>query len=184
MPFQFERLAIPDLILITPQMSEDERGFFMETYKQSDFAPILASACFIQENHSLSIKGVLRGLHYQKKPHEQGKLVRVVAGEVFDVGLDIRHGSPTYEEWVGVRLSATNRRMLFLPPGFAHGFCVLSAKAEVVYLTTSEYAPEYERGVLWNDPAVGIEWPVGAPLVSSRDASLPILEAADNNFVV
>ena len=182
MPFTFKRLEIPDVILIEPRVFQDVRGFFMETYKYSDFAAFGIAERFVQDNHSRSVKGVLRGLHYQNPPHAQGKLIRVVVGEVFDVAVDIRKGSPTYGKWVGVKLSAENRRMLYIPPGFAHGFCVLSDVAEVVYKVTAEYAPECEAGIIWNDPGIGIEWPIKHPIISSKDAQWPTLREAVNGF--
>jgi len=192
MPFNFKRLAIPDVILIEPKAFPDERGFFMETYKYSEFATFGIKERFVQDNHSRSVKGVLRGLHYQKPPRAQGKLVRVVVGEVFDVAVDIRSahgiaregniprakGSPWYGKWVGEKLSAENKRMLYVPPGFAHGFCVLSEVADVLYKTTEEYAPEYDAGIIWNDPEIGIDWPIEHPIVSAKDAALPTLREA------
>ena len=157
MPFNFTRLAIPDVILIEPRTFPDERGFFMESYKYSEFSAFGIKERFVQDNHSRSVKGVLRGLHYQKHPKAQGKLVRVVVGEIFDVAVDIRHGSPTYGQWVGEKLSAENKRMLYIPPGFAHGFCVLSEGAEVLYKTTEEYSPEHDAGIIWNDPKLSID---------------------------
>jgi len=183
MPFTFKRLEIPEVILIEPEVFSDERGFFMETYKYSEFASFGISERFVQDNHSRSVKGVLRGLHYQNPPKAQGKLVRVVVGEIFDVAVDIRKGSPTYGKWVGVKLSAENKRMLYIPPGFAHGFCVLSDVAEVVYKVTEEYAPESEAGIIWNDPEVGIDWPIENPMLSAKDANWPILRDAVNRFV-
>ena len=182
MPFQFKRIEIPEVILIEPKVFQDERGFFMETCKYSDFAAFGIAERFVQDNHSRSVKGVLRGLHYQNPPHAQGKLIRVVVGEIFDVAVDIRKGSPTYGKWVGVKLSAENRRMLYIPPGFAHGFCVLSDVAEVVYKVTAEYAPECEAGIIWNDPGIGIEWPIKHPIISSKDAQWPTLREAVNGF--
>lgn len=192
MSFDFKRLAIPDVVLIEPKVFPDERGFFMETYKYSDFAAFGLVERFVQDNHSRSIRGVLRGLHYQKSPKDQGKLVRVVIGEVFDVAVDIRlarginkkgnipqvKGSPTYGKWVGVKLSAENRKMLYIPPGFAHGFCVLSDVAEVLYKTTGEYSPDHEAGIRWNDSEIGIDWPIKQPIISCKDAALPALSEA------
>jgi dTDP-4-dehydrorhamnose 3,5-epimerase len=174
-PFNFKRLAIADVILIEPRVFGDERGFFMETYKYSDFASFGITEHFVQDNHSRSTKDVLRGLHYQKPPKAQGKLVRVVVGEIFDVGVDIRQGSPTYGKWVGERLSADNKEMLYIPPGFAHGFCVLSDIAEVTYKVTEEFSPEHDAGIIWNDPDIGIDWPVENPIISPKDAALPSL---------
>jgi len=176
MPFTFTRLAIPDVILIEPTVFPDERGFFIESYKYSEFAAFGIKEHFVQDNHSRSVKGVLRGLHYQRQPKAQGKLVRVVVGEIFDVGVDIRKGSPTYGKWVGEVLSAENKRMLYIPPGFAHGFCVLSEVAEVLYKTTTEYSPEHDAGIIWNDPEIGIEWPIEHPILSEKDAGLPFLK--------
>ena len=178
MPFKFQRLEIPDVILVEPEVFDDERGFFMETYKYSEFCAFGIKEHFLQDNHSRSVKRVLRGLHYQNPPKAQGKLVRVVVGEIFDVGVDIRRGSPTYGKWVGEILSAENKRMLYIPPGFAHGFCVLSDVAEVLYKTTAEYAPECEAGIIWNDPEIGIRWPIEHPILSAKDAALPPLREA------
>jgi len=138
---------------------------------------------FVQDNHSHSTRGTLRGLHFQKEPQAQGKLVIVVQGEVFDVAVDIRKGSPTYAQWVGQVLSTENGCMMYVPPGFAHGFCVLSAEADVVYKVTAEYAPELDRGIVWNDPDIGIRWQIAEPLLSPKDAALPRLRNADNNFI-
>ncbi len=143
MPFDFRSLKIPGLISIEPTVFEDGRGFFMETYKMVDFVSFGIRANFVQENHSHSSKGVLRGLHYQNPPFAQGKLVRVVRGEIFDVAIDIRRGSPTYGEWIGVFLSEDNNKMLYIPEGFAHGFCVLSEIADVIYKTTNVYSPHF-----------------------------------------
>ncbi|RLG08532.1 MAG: dTDP-4-dehydrorhamnose 3,5-epimerase [Thaumarchaeota archaeon] len=183
MPFRFKRLEIPDVVLVEPMVFHDERGFFMEAYKYSDFAAFGIGERFVQDNHSRSVKGVLRGLHYQNPPKAQGKLVRVIVGEIFDVAVDIRKGSPTYGRWVGVRLSAENKKMLYIPPGFAHGFCVLSEVAEVIYKVTEEYAPECEAGIIWNDPEIGIEWPIKSPTLSPKDASWPPLQDAVNEFL-
>ncbi|MCP4536070.1 MAG: dTDP-4-dehydrorhamnose 3,5-epimerase [Chloroflexi bacterium] len=183
MPFRFQKLDIPDVILIEPRTFADPRGFFMETYKKSEFAANGIPAEFVQRNYSHSIRGTLRGLHYQKPPHAQGKLVMALRGEVFDVAVDIRQGSPTYGQWVGATLSDENFHMLYIPPGFAHGFCVLSEKADFVYLITAEYALECETGIRWDDPAIGVQWPVTEPLLSPRDTQLPLLKDADVDFV-
>jgi dTDP-4-dehydrorhamnose 3,5-epimerase len=183
MPFRFQPLAIPEVILVEPEKNGDARGFFMETYQYEIFADNGITPRFLQDNHSRSTKGVLRGLHYQKDPFAQGKLVKVVIGEIFDVAVDIRRGSPTFGQWVGERLSAENGRLLYVPPGFAHGFCVLSKTADLIYKTTDYYRPESEKGIIWNDPQIGVEWPVSDPLLSARDQKLPILEQADFNFV-
>jgi dTDP-4-dehydrorhamnose 3,5-epimerase len=163
----FQATTIPDVILITPKVFGDERGFFMETYQQRLFANAGISASFVQDNHSRSCRGVLRGLHYQVK-QTQGKLVRVVQGEIFDVAVDIRHDSSTFGKWVGIHISAENKQQLWVPPGFAHGFYVLSAWAEVLYKATDFYAPAWERSILWNDPEIGIAW----PLLSETPVSL------------
>ena len=182
MPFEFSRGEIPDIVLIQPRLFRDGRGFFMETYKRSDFAAQGIPENFVQSNHSRSARGILRGLHYQKNPKAQGKLVRVLAGEIFDVAVDLRLGSPTYGKWLGSTLSGDRGSMIYIPPGFAHGFCVTSAEAEVLYMTTEEYAPEHEAGILWSDPELAINWPLADPQLSERDRRWPGLRAADNNF--
>lgn len=183
MPFQFQRLQIPEVILVQTDILKDERGFFRETFKASEFANSGVPTVFVQDNHSHSMRGVLRGLHYQKEPHVQGKLVMVANGEIFDVAVDIRKGSPTYGKWVGQILSAENSQMLYTPPGFAHGLVVLSEWADVIYKVTAEFAAEAERGIRWNDPAIGIEWHYANPKLNPRDSQLPLLRDADNNFV-
>ena len=183
MPFFFEPLTIPDIILITPQKFGDSRGFFVETYHYEQFAANGIDVHFVQDNHSRSAQGVLRGLHYQLNPMAQGKLLRVVQGEIFDVAVDIRLNSPTYGQWVGEILSAENGRMLYVPPGFAHGFCVMSQSADLLYKVSELYSPEHERGIAWNDPALKIEWPVQNPTLSARDTDSPTLAEAENNFV-
>lgn len=183
MPFFFEPLTIPDIILITPKKFGDSRGFFVETYHYEQFAANGIDVHFVQDNHSRSAQGVLRGLHYQLNPMAQGKLLRVVQGEVFDVAVDIRLNSPTYGQWVGEVLSAENGRMLYVPPGFAHGFCVLSQSADLLYKVSELYSPEHERGIAWDDPALQIEWPVQKPILSARDTDSPTLAEAENNFV-
>lgn len=183
MPFRFERLEIPGIILIEPQRFEDRRGSFMETYKRSEFAANGIPDIFTQDNFSHSVRGVLRGLHFQKHPKVQAKLVGVIRGEIFDVAVDIRRGSPTYGRWVGVLLSAHTNRTLYIPVGFAHGFCVVSDDADVVYKTTAEYASELECGIAWNDPELSITWPVKNPILSPRDACLPGFTEAANDFL-
>jgi dTDP-4-dehydrorhamnose 3,5-epimerase len=183
MPFQFQRLEIPDLVLVTPRRFADDRGFFCETYKASAFAAFGIEAVFVQDNCSHSLRGVLRGLHFQKPPHAQAKLVRVIYGAVVDVAVDIRAGSPTYRRWTSVHLSAENGQMLYIPPGFAHGFCVLSAEAGLSYKVTHEYAPRAEVGIRWDDPDIGVEWPLADPIVSARDAALPLLSELGDVFV-
>ncbi|MDQ7727281.1 dTDP-4-dehydrorhamnose 3,5-epimerase [Halomonas sp. SpR8] len=169
---QYEQLAIPDVVLITPQVFGDERGFFMETFRQSEFEAHCGHYQFVQDNHSKSAQGILRGLHYQYK-QPQGKLVRVTQGEVFDVAVDMRKSSPTFGQWVGVTLSEENKQMLWVPPGFAHGFYVTSDEAEFQYKCTDYYHPESEVCIRWDDPTLGIEWsPMGGktPQVSTKDA--------------
>ena len=163
-------LAIPDVFLFEPRVFGDDRGFFFESFNQAKFeAAIGRQVAFVQDNHSRSVKNVLRGLHYQIK-QPQGKLVRVVQGEVFDVAVDLRKSSPTFGQWVGETLSAENKRQLWVPEGFAHGFVVLSDTAEFLYKTTDYYAPEHERSIAWNDPAIAIQWPIdGEPVLSAKD---------------
>jgi dTDP-4-dehydrorhamnose 3,5-epimerase len=165
----FTPSAIPEVVLITPRVFGDERGFFFESWNERAFADAGVNAHFVQDNHSRSSKGVLRGLHYQIR-QPQGKLVRVIAGEVFDVAVDIRRSSPTFGRWVGVELTARDRNVLWVPPGFAHGFLVLGEHAEVLYKTTDFYAPEHERTIAWDDPAMAIGWPLdGPPVLSAKD---------------
>lgn len=182
MPFRFTRTAIPDVVIIEPPVFSDERGFFMETYKRSEFAAYGIAENFVQCNHSKSERGILRGLHYQKHPKAQAKLVRAASGEIYDVVVDLRSGSPTYAQWFGATLSAENRKMLYVPGGFAHGFCVTSTEAEILYMATAEYAPELEAGVIWNDSELAIDWPVAEPVLSRRDRAWPALKFADRNF--
>jgi len=175
-------LNIPDVILIEPKVFGDERGYFYESFNQALFNQAIGyDVQFVQDNHSKSQKGVLRGLHYQLPPKAQGKLVRVVQGEVFDVAVDIRQGSPTFGQWVGEILSAENKRQLWIPEGFAHGFITLSETAEFLYKTTDYYAPEYERCIAWNDSEIGINWPLDqAPILSSKDQQGVSLESIIN----
>lgn len=173
---------IPDVVIIEPQVFGDQRGFFMETWSTKDFSEAGLDLDFVQDNHSASTRGTLRGLHYQIQ-NPQGKLVRVVRGEVYDVAVDMRRSSPTYGEWVGVTLSEKNRRMLWIPPGFAHGFYVTSRDAEFVYKCTDLYAPEHERSLLWNDPDLNIDWPIEAgntPTLSDKDVDGVPFKHADS----
>lgn len=174
-------LAIPDVILLEPKVFGDDRGFFFESFNQAKFeATIGRSVTFVQDNHSSSIKHVLRGLHYQIR-QPQGKLIRVVRGEVFDVAVDIRRSSPTFGQWVGQILSAENKHQLWVPEGFAHGFVVLSDTAECLYKTTDYYVPEHERCIAWNDPAIGIQWPIEcAPVLSVKDRQGTSLAEAEH----
>ncbi len=169
---------IPAVKIIEPAVFGDARGFFFESFNQSKFNQAVGyDVEFVQDNHSRSAKGVLRGLHYQLPPHPQGKLVRCVVGEVFDVAVDIRKSSPTFGQWVGVHLSAENKRQLWIPPGFAHGFLTLSEHAEFLYKTTDYWAKECEQAIIWNDPSIGIQWPAfdGQPLLSDKDQQAPKL---------
>jgi dTDP-4-dehydrorhamnose 3,5-epimerase len=168
---EIQKIAIPDVLLLEPRVFEDDRGFFMETYQLQKFIALGISNEFVQDNHSRSRKGVLRGLHYQIN-HPQGKLVRVIVGEVFDVVVDMRRSSGTFGKWAGNYLSASNKMQLWAPPGFAHGFYVISEWAEIIYKTTDYYAPESERTLLWNDPDISIAWPL-------LDGKYPILSAKD-----
>lgn len=180
---QFHHLSIPEVILIEAKVLKDERGFFQELFKAAEFEANGLPSTFVQDNHSHSPQGVLRGLHYQLAPQAQGKLVLVLKGQIFDVAVDIRCGSSTYGRWVGQELSDRNGYRLYIPPGFAHGFCVMSAAADVVYKVTAEYAPELERGIIWDDPTIGIKWPMASPSLSVKDTNLPLLQDAENNFV-
>ncbi|CAN7746342.1 dTDP-4-dehydrorhamnose 3,5-epimerase [Caballeronia sp. LjRoot29] len=164
--------ALPEVVVIEPEVFGDARGFFYESFNSRDFSEhVQAGVEFVQDNHSQSGRGVLRGLHYQTE-HAQGKLVRVMDGEVFDVVVDIRKSSPQFGKWSGVKLSAENRRQVWVPPGFAHGFVVLSESAQCLYKTTDYWYPEHERILLWNDPAIGIEWPINfEPMLSAKDAA-------------
>jgi dTDP-4-dehydrorhamnose 3,5-epimerase len=181
-PFDFRSLTIPDVIVVEPKVFKDDRGRFLETYKHSDFVRAGITEHFVQDNFSASTQGVLRGLHYQKPPKAQGKLIRCMKGRILDVAVDIRKGSPTYGKWVTEELSEQNNRMMYVPAGFAHGFLTLSDSAEVLYKCTDEYSPENDRGIIWNDPEIGIPWPVKEPLLSGKDAVLPLLQSADNDF--
>lgn len=172
--------AIPEVLVIEPAVFGDARGFFFESWNEKTFSALVGrDVHFVQDNHSASARGVLRGLHYQVR-QAQGKLVRVVAGEVFDVAVDLRRSSPTFGRWVGERLSAQNKRMMWVPEGFAHGFLVISDSAEFLYKTTDFYAPEHERTLLWNDPKLGIEWPLdGEPILKPKDAAGAPLERTE-----
>ena len=173
--------AIPDVLIIEPKVFGDERGFFFESFNRRQFAELIGrNVDFVQDNHSRSVKNVLRGLHYQIQ-QPQGKLVRVVQGEVFDVAVDIRKASPTFGKWVGEVLSAENKRQMWVPEGFAHGFVVISDTAEVIYKTTDYWAPEFERSIAWNDPAIGIQWPIqGKPSLSVKDQQAKALAEAEH----
>jgi len=178
MPFDFEKCEIPGVVIVAPRVFEDERGFFLETYKTTDFARNGIDVDFHQDNHSLSAKHVLRGLHYQMPPAGQAKLVRVVSGAVWDVAVDIRRGSATFKKWFAIELSEANRKMLYIPEGFAHGFVALTDNTHLLYKCSAEYSPSHDAGIIWNDEDLGIDWPVDAPLLSAKDMALPPLKEA------
>ena len=178
---EFEPTAIPEVVLIRPKVFGDARGFFLESWERRKFASAGLDLDFVQDNHSHSARHILRGLHYQIR-QPQGKLVRVTRGRVFDVAVDIRRASPTFGRWVGVELSAENHHMLWVPPGFAHGYLVLSDSADFLYKVTDFWAPEHERAIRWDDPTLGVRWPLPAgvqPVLSGKDAAAPYLEAAE-----
>lgn len=180
MPYTVTQTTLAGVLILEPQVFGDERGFFFESFNQRDFASVTGlDVDFVQDNHSLSSKGVLRGLHYQMQ-QAQGKLVRVALGEVFDVSVNLQRGHPEFGRWTGVLISGQNKRQVWIPPGFAHGFVVLSDQAHFLYKTTDYYAPEHERSLLWNDPDVGIEWPFeGDPVLAAKDGKAPRLKDAD-----
>ena len=183
MAFTFKKLNIPEVILVETQSFSDERGFFLENFKISSFVSNGINTKFVQDNFSHSVKGVLRGLHYQKNSKAQSKLVSTLRGEIFDVAVDIRKNSPTFGQWVGEILSDQNHKSLYIPEGFAHGFCVLSEEADVFYKVSNEYSPENERGIIWNDSQINIMWPISEPILHKKDSELPILENADIDFI-
>lgn len=184
--FKFTDSPISGLLIIEPKAFGDDRGFFMEFYNKDEFAKDGFTEPFVQHNHSRSKKGVVRGLHYQIHPAAMGKLVKCTRGSIFDVGVDIRKGSPTFGQWYGEVLTGDNHKMLYFPPGFAHGFLSLADETDVIYACTGVFSPENERAILWNDPAIGIKWPLGEVekvIVSERDQKHPGLKNADTNFV-
>jgi dTDP-4-dehydrorhamnose 3,5-epimerase len=178
MGFDFSPLLIPDLILVKARIFPDDRGFFCENYKRSDFRSAGIDSDFVQDNHSRSLRGVLRGLHYQLPPHAQGKLVRVVRGKVWDVAVDVRRSSSTYGKWVGLELGEEDGSMLWIPPGFAHGFVALSETVDLSYKCTNEYFKDAEAGIRWDDPELRIGWPTRDVIVSKKDGELPAFKAA------
>lgn len=184
MPFEFSTLDLPGPILVKPRFFGDDRGFFLELYKHADFLHAGITEHFVQDNYSRSAKGVLRGLHYQKAPKAQGKLVICMKGRILDVAVDIRKGSAHFGKYLQVELTEANRAMLYVPPGFAHGFLVLSDAAEVLYKCTDEYSPADERGIIWNDPDINVPWPIKEPILSGKDKTNPRLREADNNFTI
>ncbi|MCB0281006.1 MAG: dTDP-4-dehydrorhamnose 3,5-epimerase [Calditrichae bacterium] len=179
MPFEFKKLEIPSLIVVKPKVFNDNRGHFFESYKKSEFVNNGIIDVFIQDNCSKSAKNVLRGLHYQLPPYAQSKLVRCIQGHIFDVAVDIRKDSPTFGKWLGYELSETNMEMLYIPEGFAHGFVTLSETAEIEYKVSAEYTPAAERGIIWNDPTINIEWPVKDVLLSDKDKIFKTLSESD-----
>ena len=183
MSFTFKRLSIPDVILVEPQSFSDDRGFFFESFKESDFFSNGIDKKFVQDNFSHSVNGVIRGLHFQKAPKAQAKLVTVLKGKIFDVAVDIRKNSPTYGKWVSEILSDNTHNLLYVPEGFAHGFCVISDEADVLYKASNEYSQEHERSIIWNDPKLDIQWPIKKPIISNKDNKLSLLENLDNDFV-
>jgi len=181
MEFCFEQLEIPDVLLVTHEIFKDQRGFFLESFREEPFLK-QGIPRFVQDNHARSSGRVLRGLHYQLRPAAIGKLVRCLRGRILDVAVDIRKGSPTYGKWVGVELNDENCRMIYIPEGFAHAYCALTEECEVFYKTTGYYSAQHDRGFRWNDPDVNIKWPVSDPVLSAKDANAPLLKDADNNF--
>lgn len=182
MPFNFKKLKIPEITLIETKTFSDERGLFLEGFKESDFISNGINVKFVQDNISHSKKNVLRGLHYQKNPKAQAKLVIPIKGKIFDVAVDVRRGSPWFGKWVGEILSHENHKLMYVPEGFAHGFCVLSKQADILYKVSNEYSYENERGIIWNDPTLKIAWPVQKPILAKRDLEFPVLDSIDNNF--
>jgi len=182
MPFTFKKLSISDVILVEAKSFPDERGFFLESFKESSFIENGINTKFVQDNFTRSIKSVLRGLHFQKNPKAQAKLVTALRGEIFDVAVDMRKNSPTCGKWVSEILSDQNHKLLYIPEGFAHGYCVLSDEADIFYKVNQEYSPEHDSGFIWNDPEVAINWPIDKPTVSEKDQKLPLLKNSDNNF--
>lgn len=179
MPFSFKSLTIPEVILVEPKVFSDDRGYFLESFKSSDFLSHHVPICFVQDNLSLSKQNVIRGMHFQKKPKEQGKLVSVMKGRVLDVAVDLRKESPTFMKWVAVELDDKDHAMLYIPEGFAHGFLTLTDNVCLVYKCTNEYDPKFDAGFRWDDPDIGIEWPVNKPVVSEKDQQLPMIKDLD-----
>jgi dTDP-4-dehydrorhamnose 3,5-epimerase len=178
MPFIFKPLSIPDVILVEPKAFGDARGFFLETYKASEFEAAGINETFVQDNFSFSKQNVLRGLHFQIGANAQGKLVKAISGKIWDVAVDVRKSSPTFGKWVGVELSEENNLSLYVPAGFAHGFEVLDDNTRVLYKCTKEYNHSAERGIKWDDPALAIVWPIAKPIINGRDAAFPLLKDA------
>lgn len=182
MPLKFISTSFQEVIIIEPEVFSDSRGFLMETFHQRKYAESGINCQFVQDNYSHSKKGILRGLHYQLR-HPQAKLIHVISGEIFDVAVDIRKGSPTFGKWFGTYLSSENRRQIYIPEGFAHGFCVLSESADVMYKCTDFYVPGDDFGILWSDPTIGIKWPLNNPILSLRDSGHPNLTEINNDLL-
>ena len=182
MQFTFTKSKIPNVVLIEPRLFPDDRGYFFESFKESEFASNGITTKFVQDNFSHSVKGVLRGLHYQKNPKAQAKFVTALRGEIFDVAVDIRKNSSTYGKWVGEVLSQKNHKSLYIPEGFAHGFCVVSETADVLYKVNNEYSPEHGAGIKWNDSEINISWPTNTPIISQKDSKLLPLNDVNDNF--
>ena len=180
----FKQLKIPDVISITPHIFNDERGYFFENFNHFAFKQDNIDLNFIQENFSKSKKNVIRGLHFQKNPKAQAKLVTAVSGEIFDVAVDLRKNSPTFGKWVSEILSEINHKSLYIPEGFAHGFCVLSESATVMYKINQEYSPDHEQGIIWNDPDIDISWPISESIISEKDQNLPLFRNQTYDFVL
>jgi dTDP-4-dehydrorhamnose 3,5-epimerase len=179
MPFSFKPMAIAEVVLVEPKVFPDERGFFFETFKTSEFEQAGLPSRFVQDNFSFSKKNVIRGLHHQKQPKAQGKLIAVLKGSIWDIAVDIRRNSATYLKWVAVELNDKNHAMLFIPPGFAHGFAALSKDVHLLYKCTNEYDPQTDAGIRWNDPDLAIDWPVESPIISEKDSHLPFVHQAE-----
>ncbi|MBC7092097.1 MAG: dTDP-4-dehydrorhamnose 3,5-epimerase [Nitrososphaeria archaeon] len=182
MPFEFKKLSIPDVILVKPKVFYDNRGFFMESYEKTSFEKAGIKGEFVQDNHSLSQGGVIRGLHFQKNPYAQAKLVRCVRGAIYDVAVDLRTKSPTYGKYVSIILSEANKYMVYIPRGFAHGFAALTDRVEVLYKVDNIYSPQSEGGLIWNDPDINIEWPIDEPILSEKDKKWPKLKELGKIF--
>lgn len=179
MPFSFKPLSIPEIILIEPEAFSDSRGYFLESFKSSDFLLNNVPNCFVQDNLSFSKQNVIRGMHFQKKPKEQGKLVSVIKGSVLDIAVDLRKNSSTFLKWIAVELNDKNHAMLYIPEGFAHGFLTLTKEVYLLYKCTKEYDPKSDSGIRWDDPDIGIEWPIDKPIVSEKDQHLPTFRNLD-----
>lgn len=182
MSANFIKTDFPGLVVIQPKIFRDERGYFLEVFSEIEFSKAEIREHFVQDNQSHSIKGVLRGLHYQTDPMAQGKLIRCIKGEIYDVAVDLRIGSPTYLKHFCITLSEINQTQVYIPSGFAHGFCTLSDTATIVYKVTKPYSPKHEKGIIWNDPKLNIEWPISSPILSEKDSRLPLIDQTEHRF--